>query len=175
MLEQVTRENIVLKEEIARLKHNQAEKAVEQKQLKLACASELQNQVEMDTTTEQETTAPPPFKKKKEPNEKLPASRAKESPLEGFESRIENKIDSTLETFGKKFENMFSTYAQDISQQIGSLTARITALEMGPLHPPPQATTSVGPIKVAKPYARPTTFDSPKTSRSDTPNRNGSE
>lgn len=65
MLEQVTRENIALKEEIARLKHTHPDKAVEQKQLEQASTSELKNQVEMDTTTELERTNPPPLKKKK--------------------------------------------------------------------------------------------------------------
>lgn len=175
MMEHVTRENIALKKEIARLKDGLGNKAGQKTEIEQARASEVQTQVEMDTTNETERMAPPPHKKKREQNEKPQASPSEESTFEQLESRIENKIDHTLEEFGKKIENMFSTFAQDITNKIAGLNARITAIEMGSTNPPPQVTASVGPIKGVKPYARPTSVDSPKINRSDTPNWNGSE
>lgn len=95
--------------------------------------------------------------------------------MEALEARVEENLKHALDTFGtslgeklsndlsSKFEAMASNLTQTLNTQIDGLSSRVIALEglVANISLPAQSSASIGPIKTHKPYARPSSVESP--------------
>lgn len=187
VLEQVTRENAKLKQEICSLKkinatsapeaHEKNEERQQPAYTSRQTAADAVGQsntkeefTEMEVTIESPNQNPPSPKKRNESKE--PHSGHS---LEALEARVEENLKHALDTFGtslgdklsndlsSKFEAVASNLTQTLNTQIDGLSSRVIALEglVANISLPAQSSASIGPIKTHKPYARPSSVESP--------------
>lgn len=187
-LEQVTRENAKLKQEIHNLKRENATSPPEAHEKNQECQQPAYTRrqtapdavgqsktkeefTEMEVAIESTNPNPPPPKKIRNKSKESHSAHS----LEALEARVEENLKHALETFGtslgeklsnelsRKFEAMASNVTQTLNTQIDGLSGRVAALEgvVANISLPAQSSASIGPIKTHKPYARPSSVESP--------------
>lgn len=179
MLEMVVAENTKLKAEVAKLRGSEnADKLVPETQGpsksqapppdqgKANTPRPTQVLLAEDSSSDEmensEPESPPPKRKAKDPTI---------TNLPRLPKRAEKRDAETLQHFGEKlsemlttkFEAMLAKFAESIGTQIAALNARVTAIEATS----PRFTGGgggAGPMKSTKPYARPVSLESARTS-----------
>lgn len=157
MLEQVTKENRLLKEEIVKLKAD--------KQYAQTAATPTEKGAPVAVTMQSNGDSSPPFKRK-----------ASEKPQTYNDSeefkQLNNSIDRRFEAMDGKIEAAISKLTDAITDHFAKLETRLTALEVTHRN---TRTAGVGPIKSSKPYSRPASADMPKFNMEDTNAQTGPE
>lgn len=179
MLEMVVAENTKLKAEVAKLRGSEnADKVVPETQGpsksqapppdqgKANTPRPTQVLLAEDSSSDEmensEPESPPPKRKAKDPTI---------TNIPRLPKRAEKRDAETLQHFGEKlsemlttkFEAMLAKFAESIGTQIAALNARVTAIEATS----PRFTGGgggAGPMKSTKPYARPVSLESARTS-----------
>lgn len=121
---------------------------------------------EMDNS---ESESPPPKRKAEDTTMNVPrrSKRAGKRDVETFQ-QFGEKLSEMLTT---KFEAMLAKFAESIGTQIAALNARVTAIEAIS----PRLTSGgggAGPMKSTRPYARPVSSESARTSLENGPLKN---
>lgn len=165
MLEQVTKENRTLKEEVARLKRD--------KQISAPTAATPTEKIapETETTpvavmTQSSSDSSPPSKRKATEESKTD---------NGFEEQLKqlsHNIECRFEVIDGKIEATISKLTETIAQQFAGLGARLSTLEATQAN---TRTAGIGPIKTAKPYSRPASVDKIKFNKEELNANNGPE
>lgn len=180
MLEMVVAENRELKAELARLKgrENTAKAALvlqgptkphalPRNSGETNTLSFSQDPLAVDSSGDEMEASEPqsPSTKRKAENSATDAVKlAKRTGKEKAEP-YQHFVEELSQVLTTKFEAMFSKFAEGINAQITALNARVMAVEA--ISPSPRPTGvggGAGPMKTAKPYARPVSSESTKTS-----------
>lgn len=164
ILEQVIKENRILKEEIVRLK------ADKQTHAQTAAAPIKIGQPETETVPvavamQSDVDSSPPFKRK-----------AGEQPKEHNDSeelkQLNQSINCRFEAMDRRIEAAISELTNAIKDQFDKVVTRLTVLEDTHRNSRP---AGVGPIKSSKPYSRPASADMTKFNKEDSNSNNGPE
>lgn len=183
MLEMVVAENAKLKAEVAKLRGSEnADKVVPETQGPSRSQAPPPDQGKANTI--QPTQVPlaedssSDEMENSEPESPPPKRKATDTTLTNaprLSKRAEKRDAETLQHFGEKlsemltskFEAMLAKFAESIGTQIAALNARVTAIEaISPRFTGGGGGT--GPMKSTKPYARPVSLESARTSLENT-------